>query len=200
MALPERQLTPDGWELQFATNHLGHFALTVGLHDALALEGARVVSLSSRGHMRSPVVFDDVNFAFRPYDPWLAYGQSKTANVLFAVGAGARWAADGITVNAVHPGGIMTNLVRHMSEEQVAAAWTAVERTKTVEQGAATSVLVATSPTLEGVSGRYYEDCAESPVIDERAAVGVAAYALDPGNADRLWELSVAATRRVPVA
>src|SRR5690349_520728 len=86
MALPELQLSPDGFEQQFATNHLGHFALTTGLHGALAAEGARVVNVSSRGHLRSPVVFDDVSFAFRTYEPWAAYGQSKTANVLFAVG------------------------------------------------------------------------------------------------------------------
>src|ERR1700730_2934067 len=123
MALPDLQLTPSGWELQFATNHLGHFALAVGLHDALTAAGnARLVSLSSPGHLRSPVVFDDINFSSRPYDPWLAYGQSKTANVLFAVEANRRWAADGITANAVHPGAIIgTNLSRHMDPEQVAA-------------------------------------------------------------------------------
>ena len=116
MALPDLELTIEGWEMQFATNHLGHFALARGLHDALAAAGdARIVSLSSRGHLRSPVVFDDVNFTFRPYDPWLAYGQSKTANVLFAVEATRRWGSDGITANAVHPGAIAaTNLARHM--------------------------------------------------------------------------------------
>ena len=99
MALPERELTPEGWEMQFATNHLGHFALALGLHDALATDGdARIVSLSSRGHLRSPVVFDDINFSSRPYDRWLAYGQSKTANVLFAVEANGRWSREGITL------------------------------------------------------------------------------------------------------
>jgi len=199
MALQERELTADGWELQFATNHLGHFALATGLHSALALEGGRVVSLSSRGHQRSPVVFDDINFAFRPYDPWVAYGQSKTANVLFAVGATARWAADGITVNAVHPGGIMTNLTRHMDDAAIEQAMSSIEL-KTVEQGAATSVFVATSPSLDGVSGRYFADCQEGHEISERDTtghLGVAPYALDPANADRLWELSVQATQRV---
>ncbi len=87
MAIPELQLNADGLELQFATNHVGHFALAVGLHGALAAEGARIVSVSSSGHLRSPVIFDDLNFAFRDYEGFLAYGQSKTANVLFAVGA-----------------------------------------------------------------------------------------------------------------
>ena len=105
MALPDLQLTPEGWEMQFVTYHLGHFALALGLHDALAAAGdARIVALSSGGHLQSPVIFDDLNFASRPYDPWLAYGQSKTAIVLFAVEATRRWAQDGITANAVHPG------------------------------------------------------------------------------------------------
>ena len=97
MAIPELTLNDDGLEMQFATNHVGHFALATGLHGALAAEGARIVSVSSSGHLRSPVIFDDLNFAFRDYEPFLAYGQSKTANVLFAVGATARWARDGIT-------------------------------------------------------------------------------------------------------
>ena len=114
MAMPEEH-TAEGWEMQFATNHVGHFALSVGLHDALAAAApARVVSVSSSAHFLSPVIFDDLHFAFRRYDPWLAYGQSKTANVLFAVGATARWAGDGITVNALMPGAIATNLQRHV--------------------------------------------------------------------------------------
>ena len=209
MALRDLQLTPGGWELQFATNHLGHFALAVGLHDALAAAGnARLVSLSSRAHLRSPVVFDDINFGSRPYDPWLAYGQSKTANVLFAVEAQRRWAADGITANAVHPGPIIeTNLARHMDPEQVAALRAARAGTspmdgaqmsfKTIPQGAATSVLVATSPQLEGVGGRYFEDCNEAQPLAADAPLngpaGVAAYALDPDNAARLWDVSLTA-------
>ena len=107
MAVPELTMSPSGHEMQFATNHLGHFALTVGLHEALAAAGgARVVSVSSGGHLRSPVVFDDIDFAFRDYDPFAAYGQSKTANVLFAVEATRRWADDGITANALMPGAI----------------------------------------------------------------------------------------------
>jgi NAD(P)-dependent dehydrogenase (short-subunit alcohol dehydrogenase family) len=199
MALPELELTPDRWEMQFATNHLGHFALGLGLHDALAADGdARIVSLSSRGHLRSPVVFEDINFSSRPYDRWLAYGQSKTANVLFAVEANRRWSGEGITANAVHPGAISTNLSRHMtSAELEALRESGLFRYKTVEQGAATSVLVATSPLLEGIGGRYFEDCNEAEVIDPAVAeqeprAGVAAYALDPDNAGRLWDLSLA--------
>jgi NAD(P)-dependent dehydrogenase (short-subunit alcohol dehydrogenase family) len=206
MALPDLQLTVEGWEMQFATNHLGHFALALGLHDALAAAGgARIVSVSSRGHMRSPVVFDDLNFASRPYDPWLAYGQSKTANVLFAVEATRRWRDSRITANAVHPGAILeTNLTRHMDPEylaQVRASATHAEtydgsrlRYKTLEQGAATSVLVATSPLLEGVGGRYFEDCNQARILDpnepDTSSSGVAAYALDLDNAKRLWEVS----------
>jgi NAD(P)-dependent dehydrogenase (short-subunit alcohol dehydrogenase family) len=208
MALPELELTPEGWEMQFATNHLGHFALALGLRDALVDAGdARIVSLSSRGHLRSPVIFDDLNFTSRPYDPWLAYGRSKTANVLFAVEATRRWSADGITANAVHPGAILaTNLSRHMDPNYLAelrASATHAEtfdgskvRYKTIEQGAATSVLVATSPHLDGIGGRYFEDCNEARVLDRNApdtsTSGVAAYALDPDNANRLWEVSLA--------
>ena len=197
MALPALEHTPEGWEVQFATNHLGHFALAVGLHDALAAaDGARIVSLSSRGHLRSPVVFEDLQFDERPYDPWLAYGQSKTANVLFAVQATRRWAGDGIYANAVHPGAIAgTNLSRYMDPAVLEALRSSGQyRYKTIEQGAATSVLVATSPLLEGVGGRYFEDCNEAEVLDPvpaDAAHGVAAYALDPGNARRLWDVSL---------
>jgi NAD(P)-dependent dehydrogenase (short-subunit alcohol dehydrogenase family) len=201
MAVPDLQLTSQGWELQFATNHLGHFALAVGLHNALAAaeSGARIVSLSSRAHLRSPLVFDDVNFASRAYDPMLAYGQSKTANVLFAVEANRRWRDDGITANAVHPGAIATtNLSRYLDPaylEQLRASGT--YRFKTAEQGAATSVLVATSRQLEGIGARYFEDCNESPIVEsdslQKAEAGVAAYAVDPANAERLWELSEAA-------
>jgi NAD(P)-dependent dehydrogenase (short-subunit alcohol dehydrogenase family) len=198
MALPDLRLTPEGWELQFATNHLGHFALAVGLHDSLAAApaGARIVSLSSRGHLRSPVVFDDINFASRPYDPFLAYGQSKTANVLFAVGATRHWSEEGITANAVHPGAIeTTNLSRYLDPEHLEQLRASgVYRYKTAEQGAATSILVATSPQLESIGGRYFEDCNEAPVVEpdssQSTLSGVASYAVDPSNAERLWELS----------
>jgi NAD(P)-dependent dehydrogenase (short-subunit alcohol dehydrogenase family) len=199
MAVPELRLTPEGWELQFATNHLGHFALAVGLHGALAAapNGARIVSLSSRAHLRSPVIFDDINFASRPYDPMLAYAQSKTANVLFAVEANRRWSDDGITSNAVHPGAIAeSNLSRYLDPEYLEQLRTSgTYRFKTLEQGAATSVLVATSLQLEGIGGRYFEDCNESPVVEaeslQGAGSGVASYAVDPTGAEHLWELSV---------
>ena len=195
MAVQEPEQSPEGWDLQFATNHLGHFALATRLHGALAgAEGARVVSVSSAGHLRSPVIFDDLHFAFRPYDPWLAYGQSKTANVLFAVEADRRWADDGIRVNALMPGGIATNLQRHVGPALIENAEKNGFRLKTVEQGAATSVLLAASPHAEGVGGRYFDDCNESEVVHRRTAEagarGVAAYAVDAANAERRWEVS----------
>jgi NAD(P)-dependent dehydrogenase (short-subunit alcohol dehydrogenase family) len=141
-----------------------------------------------------PVVLDDLQFDRRPYDPWLAYRQSKTAIVLFAVEATRRWAADGITANAVMPGGIRTNLQQHQSGPE----WEEIDRNydwKTVQEGAATSVFVATSPLLLGIGGRYFEDCQQAPVVDpqigdERQA-GVAAYALDPKTAKQLWDVSL---------
>ena len=189
--------TPQGWEMQFATNHLGHFALATGLHSALAAAGgARVVSVSSSAHHRSPVVFDDIHFLHREYEPWSAYGQSKTANVLFAVEGSRRWADDGITINALMPGGIRTNLQRYISDEELerlrAAAGGADLKWKTPEQGAATSVLVATSPLLEGIGGRYFEDGNEAVVGQLSARTGVAEYALDPEAAARLWVVSEA--------
>jgi NAD(P)-dependent dehydrogenase (short-subunit alcohol dehydrogenase family) len=200
MAIQELTLTDRGQEMQFATNHLGHFALTLGLHDALAAaEGARVVSVSSSGHLRSPVVFDDLDYSFREYDPFGAYGQSKTANVLFAVEATRRWADDGIAANALMPGGIATNLQRHVGgPEYMKEAVKRFERSglklKNPEEGAATSVLLATYPELDGVGGRYFEDCNEAEVIQRRephTTAGVAPYALDPNNAERLWDVSL---------
>jgi NAD(P)-dependent dehydrogenase (short-subunit alcohol dehydrogenase family) len=196
MASPEAR-TPEGWELQFATNHLGHFALATGLHGALAAAGggARVVSVSSSAHLRSPVVFEDIHFRERPYDAWSAYGQSKTANVLFAVEATRRWAGDGITANALMPGRIWTNLQRHVSDEELerarARAGSSDAQWKTPEQGAATSVLLAASPLLDGVGGRYFEDCDEAEPNEPGTRHGVAPYALDPEAARRLWQVSV---------
>jgi NAD(P)-dependent dehydrogenase (short-subunit alcohol dehydrogenase family) len=200
MAIQDLTLTGRGDEMQFATNHLGHFALALGLRDALAAAGnARIVSVSSSGHLRSPVVFDDLNYSFRDYDPFGAYGQSKTANVLFAVEVTRRWAEDGITANALMPGGIATALQRHVGGAEYMKR--AVERfrdagivLKTPEQGAATSVLLGTSPLVEGIGGRYFEDCNEAQVIHKREETtlsGVAPYALDPDNAERLWEVSL---------
>jgi NAD(P)-dependent dehydrogenase (short-subunit alcohol dehydrogenase family) len=199
MAIQELTMSTSGHEMQFATNHLGHIALALRLHDALAAAGsARVVSVSSGGHLRSPVVFDDIDYAFRDYDPFGAYGQSKTANVLFAVEATRRWASDGILANALMPGGIATPLQRHLPSHYAADALEAFRAAgtdfKTVEQGAATSVLLAASPLVDGVGGRYFENCNEAVRVDRRGGPGkggVAPYALDPANAERLWELSL---------
>jgi NAD(P)-dependent dehydrogenase (short-subunit alcohol dehydrogenase family) len=199
MAIQELTLSSSGHEMQFATNHLGHFALALGLHDSLAAAtSARIVSVSSGGHLRSPVVFDDIDYAFRDYDPFGAYGQSKTANVLFAVEATRRWAPDGIFVNALMPGGIATPLQRHLpahyAEQALEAFRAAGTDFKSVEQGAATSVLLAASPLLDGIGGRYFENCNEAVLVDRRGGPGrggVAPYALDPANAERLWELSL---------
>jgi NAD(P)-dependent dehydrogenase (short-subunit alcohol dehydrogenase family) len=198
MALPQLTRTPAGYEMQFATNHLGHFALARGLHRWLGQAGgARVVSVASIGHQFCPVVFDDLHYRFRPYDQWTSYGQSKTANVLFAVGAAQQWAHDGIAVNALMPGNVAsTALARHMTPDDLAAFGEttdlALPPAKSIEQGAATSVLLAASPDVEGVTGRYYEDCAEAQRVTERGTHtgGVAPYALDPGNAERLWQIS----------
>src|ERR1700745_1710360 len=139
---------------------------------------------SPRGHLPSTVVFDDIHFREREYEPWAAYGQSKTANVLFAVEATKRWAGDGITVNAVMPGGIRTNLQRYVTDADLARLRAQISssediRWKTPEQGAATSVLVATSSLLDGIGGRYFEDCNEAGPNQPGTLSGVAAYALD---------------------
>ncbi|EWM68388.1 MULTISPECIES: SDR family NAD(P)-dependent oxidoreductase [Micromonospora] len=194
MASPEMR-TEQGWEMQFATNHLGHFALATGLRPALAAAGgARIVSVSSAAHLRSPVEFSDIHFRQRPYDPWLAYGQSKTANVLFAVEATRRWADDGIWTNALMPGAIRTNLQRYITEEELARmraqSGGGAASFKTPEQGAATSVLVATSPLLDGVGGRYFEDCQEAGPNQPGTRTGWAPYARDPEAAEQLWTVS----------
>jgi NAD(P)-dependent dehydrogenase (short-subunit alcohol dehydrogenase family) len=188
--------------MQFATNDPGHFALALGLQDApAAAADARIVSLSSVGHRRSPVISDDINFSSRPYDPGLAYGQSKTANVLFAAEATRRWSGDGISANAVHPGTIATtNLNGYMGPDVLAhlrasapyaEAFDASKvKYKIAQQGAATSVFVTTSPQLDGIGGRYFDDCSQAQVLGADApnttSSGVAAYALDPANANRL--------------
>lgn len=199
MATPELR-TPAGRELQFATNHLGHFALTVGLHDALAAaRGARVVVVSSVGHINGPVRFDDPDFTKEPYDPWLAYAQSKTANVLFAVEAAKRWAADGIAVNALNPGRIWeTGLGRHMDTPPASfdPSGTSGVSEKNIAQGAATSVLLAASPLVDGVTGRYFEDCQEAGPHTPGVRRGVAAHAVDPDSARKLWDLSIRLTTR----
>jgi NAD(P)-dependent dehydrogenase (short-subunit alcohol dehydrogenase family) len=197
MACPETR-TAQGFELQFATNHLGHFALAAGLHRALAAAGgARIVSVSSRAHLRSPVIFDDIHFLNRAYEPWDAYAQSKTANVLFAVEASRRWESDGITANALQPGTVRSNLQRYITDDDLERTRTHIEddsgsfHWKTPEQGAATAVLLATSPLLDGIGGRYFEDCNEAGPSQPGTGRGVAPYALDPDAAARLWEISL---------
>ncbi|OZE43638.1 oxidoreductase [Rhodococcus sp. 05-2254-6] len=196
MAIQELTLVENTWERQFATNFLGHFALTTGLHDAPRLaDGARVVSVSSSAHLFSPVVFDDIDFRFRPYDPLQAYGQSKTAVVLFGVAATSRWADDGITVNSVNPGAIATSLQRHVGGTLA----TPIELQKTPAQGASTSVMVSTSGQLDGIGGRYFNDNQEAIAVDHRPtditelANSVASYALDLDVAERLWAIAARA-------
>jgi NAD(P)-dependent dehydrogenase (short-subunit alcohol dehydrogenase family) len=193
-----------GFESQLATNHLGHFQLTVRLWPALLrARGARVVSLSSRGHRRSAVDFDDPNFQRRPYDKWLAYGQSKTANALFAVALDRRGEPHGVRVFSVHPGAVVTDLMRHMTADE---ATDAVERIrgvaglKTAEQGAATTLWCATSAQLDGKGGVYCEDVdiATAVAADSPEPGGVRPWATDPALADRLWRLSEAWTVPLP--
>lgn len=194
MACPETRVGP-GWEGQLATNHVGHYALVNRVWPLLRDGGARVVSLSSTGHKLSPFRFDDPQFE-TGYDKWKAYGQAKTANSLFAVHLDALGAADGVRAFAVHPGGIMTPLQRHLPrEEMVAAGWisedgTPHERFKTPEQGAATSVWAATSPQLEGHGGVYCEDVdVAAPTVPGPGArvSGVDPHAVDRDAAARVW-------------
>ena len=202
MATPP-QRTAQGWELQFGTNHLGHFAMVAGLSGLLS-RGARVVSYSSVGHFRSPVRFDDLGFDAEPYDPWVAYGQSKSANALFAVGLDQRGAAHGVHAFSVHPGGIMTELQRHMPfEDKLARGWIDEDGTpnpafKTPAQGAATALWAATAPELAERGGVYGEDNDISVVVSDDATDvaggGVKEWAIDTDAADRLWALSVTAT------
>ena len=197
MACPQGQ-TVDGFELQFGTNHLGHFLLIDLLTPALvAAGGARVVLLTSAGHRFGDVDLDDPSFEHQPYDAWVAYGRAKTANVLCAVGLDRRLRDQGVRAFAVHPGGIQTELGRHLTDETLGVL---IERTKagngpiawkTVEQGAATTVWAATAPELDGEGGQYLEDChIAEPTDDLEVSGGVRAYALDPARADALWELS----------
>lgn len=189
--------TADGFEMQFGTNHLGHFALTGELMPLLERGTAkRIVNLSSRGHHMGPVHFDDPNFEHRPYDPWGSYGQSKTANVLFTVGLEQHFAVLGIHAYAVHPGGIETNLGRHMTQDMREALMKRVTTSdsgfawKTIPQGAATSCWAATAPELEGRGGDYCEDCHVAEVDDLSSKGGVRSYALNPSYAEQLWALS----------
>lgn len=196
--------TVDGRELQFATNHLGHHALARGLRAALATgaterDGARVVVLSSTAHMRAGVDFDDLDFTRRDYDPQIAYAQAKTANVLFTVAATRRWADDGIVANAVNPGGIVTGLQRNFSAAQraslAAAEAAGAFAYKSVEQGAATTMVAAVAPELAHTGGHYLDDGNEAYTVPDTATLvehphGVKAWALDPEAAERLWAVS----------
>lgn len=197
MALPETRVGP-GWEAQFATNHLGHFALVNRLWPAFRT-GARVVSVSSRGHHYGPVRFDDLNFG-QGYDKWLAYGQAKTANILFAVRLDELAREAGVRAFALHPGRILTPLVRHLSDQELAdsgmlAEGPAASVLKTPEQGAATQVWAATSAQLDGLGGVYLEDCdIAEPAPADGTRTGVKDYAIDPVLAERLWTVSAELT------
>lgn len=193
--------TADDLEMQIGTNHFGHFLLSVGLARALmngaeAGHSARVVSLSSIGHLRSAIDFDDPHYRSRPYDKWQAYGQSKTANALFAVGFDKRFRDLGVRANSVMPGGIMTPLQRHLPrEEMIAMGWmneagVIMEGFKTPAQGASTSVWAAVGDELEGVGGVYLENLAQAEPYQPGNRFGVAPHALDPDAAERLWALS----------
>ncbi|WP_381803409.1 SDR family NAD(P)-dependent oxidoreductase [Streptomyces niveus] len=200
MACPETRVGP-GREAQFATNHLGHFALVNRLWPAIERGGARVVSVSSNGHQLSAMRWDDVQFE-RGYDKWQAYGQAKTANALFAVRLDALGRDSGVRAFSVHPGTIATSLGRHMSETELADLTKSIDSSptnsgwKTPEEGAATQVWAATSPRLAGAGGVYCEDCdiAEPAAPDTVLGSGVSAWATDPEEAARLWRLSAELT------
>jgi len=193
-----------GWEAQFATNHLGHFALTRALLPSLLKAAdARVVALSSSGHRLSPIVFDDIHFEHREYNKWKAYGQAKTANALMALHLDTLHAKDGLTANAVHPGGIKTGLSRYLPPEEISAlGWARPEGSepsavppgfKNAEQGAATSVWAATAPELQGHGGLYLEDCNEAvPSPEGERRFGHVPHIRDRAVAERLWAVSEA--------
>lgn len=198
MACPFGQ-TSDGFELQFGTNHLGHFVLTKHLLP-LVEEGAdkRIVNLSSRAHHRDRVHLDDLNYENRDYEKWESYGQSKTANVLFSVALQKRLADKGFDVFAVHPGGIATNLGRHLTEQDIADMLARLKESdgdfsfKTEAQGAATTCWAATAPEISGKGGVYCEDCHIADVDDEDESGSVRSYAVDPTIAEQLWTKSEA--------
>ncbi|HEX4222426.1 MAG TPA: SDR family NAD(P)-dependent oxidoreductase [Pseudonocardiaceae bacterium] len=202
MACPETRVGP-GWEAQFATNHLGHFALINRLWPAILRGQGRVVALSSSGHRRSPIRWDDIEFR-TGYDKWAAYGQAKTANSLFAVHLDALAKDAGVRAFAVHPGGIRTPLQRHLTNTEMAGfGWTDEDGNlisnhfKTPEQGASTSAWAATSPQLAGLGGVYCEDCDIAEVVpadDQTSVTGVRSYAVDPEQAASLWTLSAELT------
>lgn len=197
--------TVDGFETQFGTNHLGHFVL-VNRIAPLISEGGRLINLSSSGHRFANVDLDDPNFERTPYEPFIAYGRSKTANILFAVAFDRRHRERGVRAAAVHPGGIPTELGRHLEpgriqmmldqmNQQLAAKGKPPFQWKTIPQGAATSVWAGVVAPAEEIGGRYCENCHVGNVVSEDVAIspiseGVRAYALDPGNAEALWKKS----------
>jgi NAD(P)-dependent dehydrogenase (short-subunit alcohol dehydrogenase family) len=207
--------TVDGFESQFGTNHMGHFALVYGLLQALK-DGAkrvgknsRVVCLTSIGHLYSDIVYGDINFKSRAYDSWSAYGQSKTANSLLAVAITKLFANEGIIGNTAMPGGILTGLQKHMTkEEQIKRGWMDKDGNvnpefKNLEQGAATSIWAAVAPELENVGGKYLENCAVSKPrssVEElrREKWGYFEYAVNEENAVRLWNVSEELLRNPP--
>jgi NAD(P)-dependent dehydrogenase (short-subunit alcohol dehydrogenase family) len=201
MACPETRVGP-GWEAQFATNHLGHFALVNRLWPAIEPGGARVVSVSSTGHHASPIRWDDVHWR-NGYDKWEAYGQAKTANALFALQLDRLGQERGVRAFSLHPGGILTPLQRHLpQQEMVERGWIDADGNllhpevfKTPQQGAATQVWAATSPQLNGMGGVYLEDCdIAEPAPADGTRVGVKEWATDPEQAARLWALSAELT------
>lgn len=202
MACPQAHVGP-GWESQFGVNHMGHFALAQGLQPALEKAGgARVVALSSTAHRISDVLWDDPQFDKQDYDKWVAYGQAKSANALFALGADMRWADLGIRAFSVHPGGIFTPLQRHLpDEEMVALGWKNADGSvpppvaamfKTPEQGASTTIFAATSPKLNGLGGLYCEDgdVARAATEESQRWEHARAWICDEAKADRLWSMS----------
>ncbi|GLY32280.1 oxidoreductase [Kineosporia sp. NBRC 101731] len=201
MANPYTTVGP-GWESQFGTNHLGHFALVNRLWPAIARGRGRVVSVSSIGHRRGGIHWDDIDFT-HGYDKWRAYAQAKTANALFARHLDRLAAPQGVRAFSVHPGGILTPLQRHLpKQEMVDLGWidadgNPVAAFKTPEQGAATQVWAATSALLEGLGGLYLEDCNIADLASEESTImmgGVRSWAVDPAEAERLWDLSVERT------
>jgi NAD(P)-dependent dehydrogenase (short-subunit alcohol dehydrogenase family) len=196
MACPLER-TAEGWEMQFATNHLGHFLLTCLLAPALrAGAPARIVNLSSGGHRFSPVLFDDIHFESTDYEKWVAYGQAKTANVLFSCELERRLGGAGVHALAVHPGVILTELARHLDENDIKQLMENAPggeglKFKPVEAGAATSTWAASAPELEGRGALYLEDCHVGELVESTDSTeGYRAYAMDPEAARRLWEVS----------
>lgn len=188
---PPLSRTAQGYEMQLGTNHLGHFVFTTALAERF-VAGTRIVNLSSRGHQLSGIRWEDPNYDDEgAYDKWQAYGQSKTANVLFTVEAQRRWGPRGVHSFAVHPGVVFTELARHMTRDDFSAGGTLANLEVTdVEHGAATTVWAATSPELDGLGGLYLEDCRIADPAVDGVEGGYAAWAVDPEQAARWWEWS----------